>query len=80
MKNMSNTETKRDKFIRIAEARTNKIISMVQLLGNCANPTSYEYTEKDVSDIFGAIEKELKIAKMKFTSIDDKPTKFKLER
>lgn len=77
---MSNTETKRDKFIRIAEARTNKIISMVQLLGNCANPASYEYTEKDVSDIFGAIEKELKIAKTKFTSIDDKPTKFKLER
>ena len=77
---MSNTETKRDKFIRIAEARTNKIISMVQLLGNCANPASYEYTEKDVSDIFGAIEKELKNAKMKFTSADDKPTKFKLER
>ena len=53
---------------------------MVQLLGNCANPASYEYTEKDISDIFGAIEKELKIAKMKFTSTDDKPTKFKLER
>ena len=80
MKTMSNTETKREKFIRIAEARTNKIISMVQLLGNCANPASYEYTEKDVSDIFGAIEKELKIAKMKFASSDEKTTKFKLDR
>ena len=47
-----NKESKRNKFIRIAEARTNKIISMIQLLGNCANPASYEYTEKDVSDIF----------------------------
>ena len=77
---MSNTETKRDKFIRIAEARTNKIISMIQLLGNCANPASYEYTEKDVSDIFNAIEKELKIAKMKYASTDEKTTKFKLNR
>ena len=50
-----NKESKRNKFIRIAEARTNKIISMIQLLGNCANPASYEYTEKDVSDIFNTI-------------------------
>lgn len=77
---MPNTETKRDRFVRIAEARTNKIISMIQLLGNCANPGSYEYNEKDVSDIFGAIEKELKSAKMKFTSTDEKTTKFKLDR
>lgn len=80
MENMSNIETKREKFIRIAEARTNKIISMIQLLGNCANPASYEYTEKDVSDIFGAIEKELKVAKTKFNATEEKSTKFRLER
>lgn len=77
---MANVESKRDKFIRIAEARTNKIISMIQLLGNCANPACYEYTEKDVADIFGAIEKELKIVKMKYNTTDEKPTKFKLSR
>ena len=53
---------------------------MIQLLGNCANPASYEYTEKDVAIIFGAIEKELKIAKMKYSATDDKTTKFKLEK
>lgn len=73
-------ETKRDKFIRIAEARTNKIISMVQLLGNCANPVSYEYTEKDVADIFNAIEKEVKAAKAKFSNTEDKASTFKLSR
>lgn len=77
---MSKTETKRDRFVRIAEARTNKIISMIQLLGNCANPGSYEYTEKDVADIFGAIEKELKVAKIKFNPTEDKTTRFKLGR
>ena len=77
---MSVSETKREKFVRIAEARTNKIISMVQLLGNCANPSCYEYTEKDVSNIFSTIEREVKIAKMKFNSADEKATKFKLNR
>ena len=28
-------ETKKEKFVRIAEARTNKIIDMIKLLGNC---------------------------------------------
>ena len=28
-------ETKEERFVRIAEARTNKIINMIQLLGNC---------------------------------------------
>lgn len=73
-------ESKRDKFIRIAEARTNKIIDMVQLLGNCSNRAAYDYTEKDVADIFGAIEREVKLAKQKFAATGDKQTKFKLER
>ena len=73
-------ETKREKFVRIAEARTNKIISMIQLLGNCSNTSSYEYTEKDVADIFNAIDRELKQAKQKFASGEDKSTKFRLSR
>ena len=36
-------ETKREKFVRMAEARTIKIISMVRLLGNCSNRLAYEY-------------------------------------
>lgn len=77
---MSNPETKRERFVRIAEARTNKIISMIQLLGNCANTSSYEYTDKDVAVIFGAIERELKLAKMKYNATEEKTTKFKLDR
>lgn len=77
---MKNTETKRDKFVRIAEARTNKIISMIQLLGNCSNQSSYEYTERDINDIFNTIEKELKLTRQKFNSTEGKQPKFKLSR
>ena len=73
-------ESKREKFVRIAEARTNKIIDMVQLLGNCSNRAAYDYTEKDIADIFGAIEREVKLAKQKFTATGDKQAKFKLDR
>ena len=65
-------ETKRDKFVRLAVARTNKIIDMLQLLGNCSNTSAYDYTQQDVEKIFGAIENELKEAKKKFNKVESK--------
>ena len=63
---MKEKETKRDKFVRLAEARTNKIIDMLQLLGNCSNSNVYDYTQQDVDKIFNAIDAEVKEAKKKF--------------
>ena len=59
-------ETKREKFVRMAEARTIKIISMIRLLGNCSNRMAYEYSERDVGKIFSAIESALADAKRRF--------------
>ena len=73
-------ETKRDKFVRLAEARTNKIIDMIQLLGNCSNQSQYEYTQKDVNKIFNAIQSELDAAKKRFNKQESqKGNKFKLD-
>ncbi len=63
---MPNSESKNERFVRIAEARTNKIINMIQLLGNCSNKSTYDYSKEDVKKIFTAIEDELRIAKAKF--------------
>lgn len=73
-----NMETKRDKFVRLAEARTNKIIDMIRLLGNCSNKSNYDYTDADVQKIFSTIEKELKNAKMKFSMSEVDEDKFRL--
>lgn len=59
-------ETPNEKFKRIASARTQKIIDMIELLGNCSNTYVYEYSEDEVAKIFSAIETELKIAKDKY--------------
>ena len=74
-------ETKRERFIRVAEARTNKIIDMMQLLGNCSNTATYNYSQEDVDQIFSAIEYELRETKKKFQKTNSKKgVKFSLKR
>ena len=70
------SKQKRENFVRLAEARTNKILEMVRLLGNLSNTSNYSYTKQDVEKIFNAIEKELFEVKKKFDTIgsDDKFT------
>lgn len=73
-------ETKRERFVRLAENRTNKIISMVQLLGNCSNTSIYEYNDSDIEQIFSAIETAVRDAKRKFLKTDSiKSNKFTLK-
>jgi hypothetical protein len=72
-------ETKRERFVRLAEARTNKILEMMRLLGNCSSKSNYEYTDDDVRQIFTALEKELKNTKNRFMGIEAKEERFTLK-
>ena len=72
-------ETKRDRFVRLAETRTNKIIDMIHLLGNCSNTSQYEYSQKDVDKIFKAIQMQLDEEKKRFSKpVNEKNNKFTL--
>lgn len=44
-------EPKDERFIRLAEARVNKIIKMVRLLGNLSGSSNYSYTDSQVEQI-----------------------------
>lgn len=59
-------ESKPDRFRRVAEARVNKIIKMVRLLGNCSNPAVYAYTAEQVQQIFSTLQEELNKAQKRF--------------
>lgn len=74
---MATEEMKQERFKRIAENRTNKIIDNIRLLGNCSNRSNYSYTDEEIKKIFAAIESELKEAKLKFQS-KSKTKKFEL--
>ena len=76
---MENERLKRERFVKIAENRTNKIIDMIKLLGNCSNKNNYKYDEDDVRQIFNAIDNELKIAKSRFQEAQNNKKEFKLK-
>ena len=57
---------KKNNFKRIAENRTNKIIDMLELLGNLSNTSFYEYSDADIEKIFSAIEDQLEKTRSKF--------------
>ena len=61
---------KRKKFIELAEARVNKTIKNIRLIGNLSNRSSYEYSEQDAKEIFRILQKELERAMNRFDSTD----------
>ena len=58
--------TKRDRFVRLAEARVTRAIKSIQIIGNLANKNNYEYTEQDINRIYGALQSEISELKAKF--------------
>ena len=69
---------KKGNFIRIAEARTNKIIESIMLLGNLSNTSYYEYTPEQIEAMFSAIQEELDNQKKLFAEKEPKKKKFRL--
>ena len=58
---------KRERFLALAESRTQRVLEDIRLLGNLANKANYEYTDDEVRQIFRAVEKELENLKAKFS-------------
>lgn len=48
-------ETKSERFVRIAEKRTNKVLEELRKLGKCADRRTYDYTPEQVQQIFAAV-------------------------
>lgn len=67
----------RERFLDIAEARTNAVIQKIRILGNCSNKQLYKYAPEEISKIFRTIDVELDKAKARFSANDNKK-RFKL--
>lgn len=68
--------SKRERFINVAEARTQAIINRIRILGNCSNKNLYEYSPDEIDKIFRAIQNQLLETKSKFET--KRSSKFKL--
>lgn len=70
---------KRRKFVELAEARVNKALKDLQLIGNLSNRSAYEFEEADVRKMFSTIQKALDAAKGRFSKgVDGGSGEFKL--
>jgi hypothetical protein len=59
------------KFIELANKRVNKAIKDIQLVGNLANRTNYEFTDEQVGKILRALQQEVDQVKQSFKSTDE---------
>ena len=75
----STTESRRDRFIRLANRRVNAAIKSIQLVSNLSNRANYEYTAEDVAQITKALEKEVRELRGRFGASEGSDTShFKL--
>ena len=73
-------ESGRERFVRLANARVNRAIKDIQLIGNLSNRSNYQYSERAVDLIFMTLADELKSCRGKFAAdAGSKTDKFSLE-
>ena len=60
------SESKNQRFRRLAASRGNRLIREITLLGNLANKKNYSYSEDEVERLFVPIERELSETKKLF--------------
>jgi len=64
----SHMNSKRDNFIRLAEARVTRAIDAMRIIGNLSNRSNYEYTDDDIKMIINTLQTELTALKAQFKS------------
>lgn len=67
---MKRTETKNERFIRVATKRANKIVDAMDTLRPLSNRQVYEYTDEQIDKVFNHLEKELRTIRAGFNSGD----------
>ena len=60
------TETKEEKFQRLANLRTNIVLDDLRKLGGLSNKSHYKYSEDEVIRIFDTIDEAVAEAKSRF--------------
>jgi hypothetical protein len=82
MKNTSITDSteKRDRFIRIAEARTSRAIKSVRLIRNLNNKYLYEYESDEIKLIISTLQNEVDELTRAFEKKNAKNSSFRINQ
>lgn len=60
------TDSKQERFRRLAERRVNRAIKDLRLIGNLSNKNNYDYTIDQVNKIVAALKRELRELRARF--------------
>jgi hypothetical protein len=60
------SESRRDRFVRLANSRVNRALKQIELVGNLSVRSNYEFGSDDVDRIFRALSKAVREAKARF--------------
>ena len=71
-------ETKREKFVRLAESRMDNTLKNIELLSNLANTSNYEYTQADIDKMIKALKNAVSDLEKSFSHSSNTNKKFKL--
>ena len=70
------TESKRDKFVRLASARMNNALKQIRLVGNLSSKNNYEYTKADVKKMVDALQNAIQDMEKRFLNESKKNEDF----
>ena len=68
---MKKMNDKREEFERLTAECTNSILRRLGILSSCSDKRLYDYTERDINQIFSTIEREIELTKRRFKSPED---------
>lgn len=71
-------DQKRQKFIKLAEGRTQAALSAIRKIGNLSNRRAYSYSESDIKKIVKVLRDAVAETERKFGSSSDLANRFKL--
>lgn len=71
-------ESKREKFVRLAENRMNNVLKGIDLLGNLANSNNYDFTQEDLTKIVKTLKSAVNDLEKTYDSSTTKNKRFKL--
>ena len=78
LRKMSRNSSKREKFVRLAEGRTQSALNSIRKIGNLSNRRAYDYDDADVKKIVRALREAIGDLERKFSTSGDQSDKFKL--
>ena len=76
---MSKKTLRRERFESVAARRTQKILDLLDILGNCSNKSNYEYTDEDIRKMFSVIKDKTKSIEVIFGNSISKQEKNKFK-